>query len=347
MVKHTYLPAENSGVEKILVEFEMLIDVDFGVIKTIANYYHTDYFLINLLDVPDENLWLGLIHDNLTTNPVDCVMNPDIDDAEDFYDCLMQEESLLVYSQACLTNLYDMIIASIGTNGLVDVTILCKDEIQKQVIRELFPWSGNNQYMHILVSNNETVDASGYSSLFVRHAQSLLDKYENFDGKSIYLYECLTNIDVQEYKKGIGIYPHPLYSGMLGDICYIRVISLYQYDNSYFINRNYPFDDTELNDMVDEVLDEGLGLTEPDEEAEEYNEYLDEAGIDLNAPESEVTELNVFDDSEIENDISIEAPPNAEELALASLPMTEAEPDLSYLDDELDYEDEEEFNNEQ
>ena len=69
--------------------------------------------------------------------------------------------------------------------------------------------------------------------------------------------------------------------------------------------------------------------------------------MDGSGPEAEVTELNGFDDSEIENDMSIEAPPNAEELALASLPMMEAEPDLSYLDDELDYEDEEEFNNEQ
>lgn len=351
MVKH-YTPAENSGVERILVEFEMLVDVDFGVIKTIANYYNTEYFSQCLLDVDDENLWLGLVHDNLTKNPVECVMNPDIDDAEDFYECLMQEEELLVYSQSCVTNLYNLIVTAISTNGLVDVTILCKNDLQKQVVEGIFPWINNNSYIHVVCWNNEenpddSFDTSEFSSLFIRHADSLLTKYTNFDGESIYLYECLTNLDVQEYKRGVGLYPHPLYNGMLADICYIRVISLYQYDNSYFINRNYPFADSIISDKVDEELDPGLGLTESDEEVEEYHEYLAETGIDINAPESEITELDVLEDSEVENDVSIDAPSSIEELIAESIPVMEDHPDLSYLADMIDNEDEEEFDDEQ
>lgn len=347
----SYLPADNSGIERILVEFEMLVDVDFGVIKTIANYYHTEYFSTCLLDADDENIWLGLIHDNLTTNPVECVMNPDIDDAEDFYECLMQEEEMLVYSQACMTNLYDMLIASIGTNGLVEVTILCKNDTQKQIVEGIFPWINNNQYMSIEVQdydpNNpdqKLFSVAPYSSLFVRHADYLLNRYTNLDGKSVYLYECLTNLDVQEYKKGTGLYPHPFYSGMLGDICYIRVISLYQYDNSYFLNRNYPFTDEEISDQVDEVLDEGLGLEEADEEAVEYDEFIAEAGIPIDAPESDITELNIYDDSEVYDDVSPdETNLDIEELIKGSIPEMDEEPDLSYLDELLEKEEEDNY----
>lgn len=349
----SYEPRANSGVERALIEFEMLVDVDFGVIKTISKYYHTDYFSIKLLDVEDENIWLGLIHDNDTLNPVKCVMNPEIDDADDFYNCLMQEEEMIVYSQSCLTGLYDFIISAIGTNGLVEITILCKNEAQKQVIESLFPWINNNQYLNIDIYDPKTAmepyDVSQYSSLFARYIQSLIDHYIGLDGKSVFLYECLTNLDIQLYKKGTGLYPHPLYASIYTDISYIRIISLYQYDNTYFPNNDYPFSDSDVlfnDNVLDEFMDPGEGIIVSDDEVEEYHEYLAENGIKIDAQESEDTSLDLLEDSEIINDISIDSIPKIDQLIKNSLPVMEAHPDLSYLETELKKDEEEEFDNE-
>ena len=342
-----YEPRSNSGIERVMIEFGMLVDIDFGVIKTISKYYHTEYFSIQLLDVEDENIWLGLIHDNDTLNPVECVMNPDIDDSDDFYNCLMQEEELLVYSQACLTGLYDFIISSIGTNGLVEITILCKNDIQKQVIENLFPWINNNQYLNTEIFDPsiamEPYDVSKYSSIFLRYIQSMIDCYTGLEGKSVFLYECLTNLDIQMYKKGTGLYPHPLYANIFNDISYVRIISLYQYDNSYFINNNYPFSDPEVSfndNIVDEILDPGEGVMVSDDEVDEYHEYLAENGIPIDAPESNDTSLDLLGDIDIVNDISIDSVPIIEQLIRDSLPIMESHPDLSYLDSLIDKEEE-------
>jgi hypothetical protein len=335
-----YKPRDNNGHEKLLIEFPMIVDVDFGVIKTINNYYHTEYFCLPLLEVDNEDVWLGLIHDNTTTNPVNCVINPAVeDDADDFYQCLMMIQELVVYSQARMTRLYDMCKLSLQLNGQVEITVLCKNSLQEEVIQALFPKADSELFNTVIYDPDETgeddpgFDVSGYSSLFLRHATSLFN-YDNVIGKSIFLYECLTNIDIHMYQSGKGFIPNQLACNLFVSQNNIRIISLYPYDNSYFINNNYLYGDPDVNyndNMVDEYLDPGQGSTEDDEEALEYLEYLKENDIPIDAPE---------DDTIVENDITYENEDDmdVDDMIKLSIPVVPETPDYNYLDKLLDEE---------
>lgn len=232
----------------ILVEFETIVDLDFGAMMYIyKNYDDEEKFHFQLMELEDNQI-KGLIHDNPETNPVKILMDiEDYEEADQIYDDIMANHIMEVLELSPPTNLFTFCRTSMETDGLITINILCTRHEYEEVIEDALSGSRNyNIIYHNFVDENdpEQFNVKYYTSLFLRHVENIF-RYDNMDGKTVYIQECLTNMALEPYYAGNGTFPNPRVCGLHMENNRIFIFAPYEYNNSYFVNWNYPYDDSD------------------------------------------------------------------------------------------------------
>lgn len=260
----------------ILIEAECLLDMDFGVLAHIYDIsdQYPDVFIEELLNLPQE-MWLGMIHDNPTNNPVSIFISKEHEDeADNLYEKFMRDNYEDIVHKSNLTNLILFVREALITN-LYEVCIVCSSEIQRVLLVDLYAPLGSDN-LSVIVRPDD-MDVSDYQNLFFRYISSM-QRYDKVVGKNIFLMQCITNINEDLYRSGIGIFPDNTQEecAMYSSCNNIRTIALYDYNESYFPNNGYPLRDSE--EEIEEDEEEEIEEVDTSEEDDDFDPGI---GIDI------------------------------------------------------------------
>lgn len=206
----------------ILIDFNMIIDMDYGLIKLMNDKYSkSKYVLSFMLDLPDDIL-LHTLTIREQRNPIFDFINSKYENQSDnLYEQFMDQEIARIYEYAQPTDLLNLVRAYLKTDA-IDVTVFCKNQQEQLLINKYLNPSEN---LHVIVSIIEDINISKFDSIYIKYYEDFL-KFKNLQAKNLYTANCKYNLEKD--KKD----PIPLLSvsGIIGGSNKISLIDLYSID---------------------------------------------------------------------------------------------------------------------
>ena len=129
-----------TAYNRILVEFDMLVDLDLAIFKYIKDKYNNpDYVDQNIIKMNDEKQIIQMMLNRQCINPLE-ILIPDEDVLDLYYDIINNHmDELLKYAKA--SDLFGLMITFLNEASSLEITVLCKSKIESDFIKSL-----NNRY---------------------------------------------------------------------------------------------------------------------------------------------------------------------------------------------------------
>ena len=126
--------------QNILVDFECIVDVDYGILLYVNDLLKDDERVSHqLIDNTTYFERLGLIHDNDSTNPVRILFMPeDYDYADELYEKIMSKDIDKVLQLSTVTEMFNFSISALLTKGMCDVNILCRKKEYIDIVNKIY-----------------------------------------------------------------------------------------------------------------------------------------------------------------------------------------------------------------
>lgn len=175
----------------ILVPFELIFDIDFGLIKLIKEEYASDIFDANALNSSDDTI-KRLLVSRKKYNPLSILSNNE--DIDEYYSQFIEREYDSILSKSIITGI-GLYCASISKLDDFEVTIKYSDD------RELEMFSSKSFDKFNFIHSNE-VNCRDYDCIFVKKLPDLLE-YRNFNWICIYLARYAFNTVIVDGKETI------------------------------------------------------------------------------------------------------------------------------------------------
>lgn len=208
-------------MNNILIDFNLLIDTDYGLIKLIKTEYSENEFINVLLSKMRDKIILGELVSRKDKNPLYIALNKDYkESADSLYKEFMESEydSILKYSIS--TSLLELILTYIETNSCT-VTVICKNKSEEQII--------NKYKLKAIISDNYAdIDISEFDSIYIKDYREILE-FKFLKAKNIFIGNYRFNLEEDNYT------PIKEVSLLVGDINIISVIDVYN-SNKYIIS---------------------------------------------------------------------------------------------------------------
>ena len=168
---------------KILVDYDLLFDEDFGLRQLILDEYTNDeHFKIDLLSKLSKNILNGIFINRDNKNPLTIMLKSEyIDSKDSLYEEFINELDYKIISLSPKTDFIKFIKALTLTKE-IDITILCKKLLQKQNIKNEL----NDIPCNIIVCGNNKINIDKYDSIYIK-SYDLLNLIEFPRGKNIYI----------------------------------------------------------------------------------------------------------------------------------------------------------------
>ena len=179
---------ELNYTSKIIVDFDSIVDTDFGIICYVIKHYKDSKYLLDYVVKGTEYFVKCLLLVREDENPLSIIFKPEYKNSIDsiLKEIETTDEYKEVLKHAKPTAIFGLIETYKKTNGVIDATILCKNQIQEQYIKKI----DNN--LKVIVS--ESIDLEPYGTMIVKNYSSLL-RHNNVLGKSIIVCEYAYNMD--------------------------------------------------------------------------------------------------------------------------------------------------------
>lgn len=198
----------------ILVEFDFIIDLDLAMIKFIRdNYNNPEYVNQDTINITDDNVLIYKLLYRNTINPLELLFNNDIDPTNLYYE-ILDNDKLLDYATPADT--FGLLITFLREATFIDITILCKNEEQRNFINKL-----NSNLKTIIANNKKSIDLDKYTVVYLKYYVNAIE-YDNINGKHIYIANARYNMDETNPKE-------PIYaiSNLIADTNIIHTMDLY------------------------------------------------------------------------------------------------------------------------
>lgn len=181
----------------ILVDFDLLYDKDYGLIRTMVNRYKDNKYLNTeyLGKVKFNDLIKDLINQE-ERDPLKLVFKDGIN-YKNIYDEISNNLSFI---QAILNNSHPTKIINFMKEILVlddnnKITVYCDNHFEQQKIDRLgLPFS-------TIVISNSIIDASKYDSIYIKDNLDLINKFKNIIQKHIYIANYKYNLNKDRLSK--------------------------------------------------------------------------------------------------------------------------------------------------
>ena len=220
---------DTNSLNHIIVDFDIIIDVDLCILKTIQTSYNNP----NIIDQDVMHLDLHDIKEALINrkneNPVTICIH-DKDTADKIYKELIETkyEEVLSRANTTFTGISKMI--GLFYNKGFDVTILCQNELESKIIHEF------NPKFKTLVDTRDKIPASNYNCFFTK---SLLRVFD-FDGqlKQSHIYIAAYRYNIFNPPDGSpSMFPDPNLSMYLIPANRIGFVDVYCKDDNIHLRR--------------------------------------------------------------------------------------------------------------
>lgn len=223
---------------RILIDFDMIFDLDVGIIRTIDEKYCDESIFIKEITSLDDELLEGTLKKRTMVNPLQIVFDDEskTELMDDIYDKIMEEDYESVVDNSTLTAIYDVIESFILSNSIVYPTILCRNYYQRKIAIELFSEYKYGESFNIVLNQNDVIKISGYTDLMIKDIRSIA-KFEGIDGMNVYVADLMMNVDQEILQKNGQVIPIKEYGLVWSNICSIRFIGMYSYDRNYFFDQ--------------------------------------------------------------------------------------------------------------
>lgn len=199
---------------KLLVEFEFIVDLDLAMVKLIKDKYNNKE-LVNqdLINTKDENKLISVLINREHINPLELLM-PKYDTTNLYNDLISNHmNELLEYAKAYDT--FSLMITFLREASSISITILCNTKEQSDFIKKL------NPMFNTIISSRKDIVLSDYTVLYIKYYAHALE-YINLNGKHVYIAKARFNMDSNKPK--LPLIP---ISAMVSDINIIHLMDLY------------------------------------------------------------------------------------------------------------------------
>ena len=209
----------NETINSILIPFNMIADTDMGLLKLIKQkYMDPEVFIEDLLGCQDIIL-RSYIRDSASDNPLVTFIENE-EEASDYYDQFMENKYDEIATLSPITTIKEVIDRFIESKS-IQVSILCMEEIEVDIISKLFDDKVNIIYEPILTD----IDLTIYDTLFVRDYKFvLMYNIDQIEGKNIYIANMMRNVTITPDGK---IIPSIDVSTIIADTSIVHIIDLY------------------------------------------------------------------------------------------------------------------------
>ena len=200
---------------RILVEFDMLIDLDLAIFKYIKDKYNNpNYVDQNIIKMHDERQIIQMMLNRQCINPLE-ILIPDMEVLELYHDIMNNHmDELLQYAKA--SDLFGLMITFLREASSLEITVLCKSQLESDFIKSL-----NNRLNTVVYKNYKNVTVNTYTILYIKFYPSVLE-YNTIEGKHIYISNARYNMEPDSNMPTIAI------SGLVGDVNIIHMIDMYK-----------------------------------------------------------------------------------------------------------------------
>ena len=200
---------------RILVEFDMLIDLDLAIFKYIKDKYNNpNYVDQNIIKMHDERQIIQMMLNRQCINPLE-ILIPDMEVLELYHDIMNNHmDELLQYAKA--SDLFGLMITFLREASSLEITVLCKSQLESDFIKSL-----NIRLNTVVYKNYKNVPVNTYTILYIKYYPSVLE-YNTIEGKHIYISNARYNMEPDSNMPTIAI------SGLVGDVNIIHMIDMYK-----------------------------------------------------------------------------------------------------------------------
>ena len=200
---------------RILVEFDMLIDLDLAIFKYIKDKYNNPTYVDqNIIKMHDERQIIQMMLNRQCINPLE-ILIPDMEVLELYHDIMNNHmDELLQYAKA--SDLFGLMITFLREASSLEITVLCKSQLESDFIKSL-----NNRLNTVVYKNYKNVPVNTYTILYIKYYPSVLE-YNTIEGKHIYISNARYNMEPDSNMPTIVI------SGLVGDVNIIHMIDMYK-----------------------------------------------------------------------------------------------------------------------
>ena len=182
---------------KVLVLFDTIIDTDYGLFKVVKKEYSkNEYVNRELINSINDTVIFDFLNSRKQENILDSLLKP-----------LYRNSSTKLYNEIISTNYIEILEESSVTNvntlvqnfidsGLVDVTVLCKNKIEEQTIK--------NKIINVstITANDfSMLDISEYSSIFIKCIKDLSKFKKYLPGMQVYMLNYPFNFESDKNNK--------------------------------------------------------------------------------------------------------------------------------------------------
>lgn len=220
----------------VLIEFDTIVDTDIGLIRTIDKWYCDKNIFFSSVTSMDDTHLKGLLQRKTTMNPLQVILKDesDIEGMNSLYTKFIAEEYNNILKYSALTSMYDSTILFVQTRGTIGVNVLCRNDKEESLLKEIFK-DFINSITIVRMPDNKRLNVSKYSEIFVKNIFSLIS-FDELEGKNIFIANMVGNYDQPMYELAKTIVPNKTVGDIYGCFNIIRFFTLYDYDNSYFFD---------------------------------------------------------------------------------------------------------------
>ena len=209
----------------VLIPFNMMVDIDMGLIKLLEFEYNNDeYFEQGILNAPEE-IQQYLLNNRTDRNPLSIVFKKDDPELmEDLYNQFMEKEYQNILELSCntaLVNIADTLKTTM--DQIIRITVLCKSKTEENLLKlRKIP------LFRTLIMYPEAIDLSKYDTLYIKDINDL-DKFKkNIFKKNIYVANYGFNI-IKDPEQVSPLLPAKVVY-KYGGINEFYIVSIYQFD---------------------------------------------------------------------------------------------------------------------
>lgn len=197
---------ENKQIHTIdpLFDFQALCDTDLGLYRLIKrDFYDRSVFNNELFDSKDERFVKTMLMCRDHFNPLFlfCKKNKMKDEElDDLYREFLDKEYDNILKLSSPTAIFELAAVSNSVKKLVNVTVLCKSENEKQWIQKY------DSRLKCIIEDFQDFDITKYDTIYIKDIYNLLGlKQETIDLKNIFIAKYVFNLEIATSKLEIPI----------------------------------------------------------------------------------------------------------------------------------------------
>lgn len=211
-------------VINVLVPFDMVIDINFGLLKLIQFEYHNkDYFDFSFFNKSDDRIKFDMVT-RYYKNPIDLLSCGVLSDEEedDLYEEFLETKYTNILYLSWNTGIFDMIYNMSKMDGSYRYDILCNTEEEANLYKL------RNGKCNNIVFKDDLKSIKDYKNIYINYIDDVLDY--NIKNKILYISDC--NYNKESIDDTLVFKAAPMMS-LIGDNI-INSIGLYPIDNKIF-----------------------------------------------------------------------------------------------------------------